>query len=145
MTYRPYYFTVIEHEYKGRLLSSTELYKYVHNANGKSWITFITLNCHHCWNSISNIKSYKDSRFFDEVNLYMLFDDTVNANMDSIKNVFHENYGDVDFTTLLKSETDFVNAYPTSFFIRHDTIVEVLEQEVPSLLTFKRIYLQNKL
>lgn len=143
MTYRPFAFSVIEHEYKNKTLIATGLKRFVSNPEGKSWVSFIGPNCYHCWNSIENIKSYRDSKFFDEVDLYMLIEDTAKINMDSLRIAFAENFGDVKFNTVLKSDASFVNVVPTSFYIEHDSIIDVLEHEVPSLLTLKRFYFDN--
>lgn len=143
MTYRPFAFSVIEHDYKNKALVTTGLNKFVSNSEGKSWVSFIGPNCYHCWNSIENIKSYRDSKFFDEVDLYMLIEDTSKINMDSLRIAFAENFGEVKFNTVLKSEASFVNVVPTSFYIEHDSIIDVLEHEVPSLLTLKRYYFDN--
>ena len=143
MTYRPFAFSIVEHEYKKQPISVTGLDKFVSDTKGKSWVTFISPNCHHCWNSIENIKSYRDSNYFDEVDLYMLIEDTAKINMDSLRIAFAENFGDVKFNTVLKSDASFVNVVPTSFYIEHDSIIDVLEHEAPSLLTLKRFYFDN--
>lgn len=143
MTYRPFAFSVIEHEYKNKAIIATDLNRFVSNSEGKSWVTFIGPNCYHCWNSIENIKSYRDSKYFDEIDLYMLIEDTAKINMDSVRIIFAENFGEVKFNTVLKSDASFVNVVPTSFYIEHDSIIDVLEHEVPSLLTLKRFYFDN--
>lgn len=143
MTYRPFAFSVVEHELRGKALSETTLNKLIPKSKGKNWITFINPNCHHCWNSIENIKSYRGSKYFDKVDLFMTMEDTMKFDMDSIRIAFEENFGDIKFKVILNSVVPYVKTFPTSFYIENDTIVDVLEQEVPALLTLRKIYIYN--
>lgn len=73
----------------------------------------------------------------------MTMEDTMKFDMDSIRIAFEENFGDIKFKVILNSVVPYVKTFPTSFYIENDTIVDVLEQEVPALLTLRKIYIYN--
>ena len=107
--------------------------------NTRSQLIFIlSSNCPHCINSIENIKKINDEKIVDSSMAYI----SVRENYDSIFFANCDLYFEIRETDLLETLTTF---FPTTFYIRNDTIKNVIPGIVPSYYILNKINKQDTL
>lgn len=124
-----------EHPFKNKPLNTTLLKNYVIHPKAKELVFFMSYSCNHCINSIENFKAYSENNIVDTTLCYVLVNNE-NPKTDSLRNVFRSHYPNLHFTETIQA-IDFISAFPTAFYIKNDTIKEVIIGELPSPFVFK--------
>lgn len=129
----------MQEKYLGKPVSETYLSKYAVTSKDSTYLFFcFSYTCPHCLNSIENLKQYDKSKTVDRII-------AIGSGLEDDKKVFFEEFK-FDFPLYELSSDSMkllVDGVPTSFYIKHDTIVEIIPGSLPSHVLFKR-YLQKK-
>lgn len=132
MSYKPFAFTKRMHPYEGQKISNTPLQSYSTTKNGESeLIFFFSYSCPHCINSMENFRAWGLTNTVDKLTAYVVVD-TTKVQTDSLRDLFQCRYPTIQVSEMDIESTKFIEAYPTSFLIRHDTIQNVIIGELPS-------------
>lgn len=121
-------------------IRNTELSKYIRTSTDSTYMIFcFSYTCPHCSNSIQNFRDYKLHGMVDSV----IAITSPNKKQQEIFNDFFK----PDFTIIQLSKdklSSIVQYFPTTFFIRNDTIVKVVQGELSSPYSeYKRIQKNN--
>ena len=138
----PYHFTNKEetHKFQNQNIKKTELAKYIKTSSDSTYLVFcFSYTCPHCLNSIENMRQYKNSNTVDSIITIV----TKNAKE---QNIFIENFHP-DFKIIELSDNNMgklTNAFPTTFFIKNNSIQYVIQGELPSSFVFNQSHLTFK-
>lgn len=121
-----------QHPFWGKSVHKTDLASKVTSDKNRILVTFMSPNCSHCLNSIENYTSYKEKGWVDTSFCYILINSELGQ--DSLLNRLYINYPEVSWNVLHRDSIDFIEAFPTTFFIEHDTVKAVHIGEIPSPL-----------
>lgn len=135
MTYKPFAFIEHKHPFEQRPISQTNLKEYNQQVVGSSLIMFFSYSCPHCINSMENFKAWQSTETVENTLAYVVVDST-NTNTDSLRMVFTQRYPSLEIHEVEKDRVDFVEAFPTSFVVRNDTIKHVIVGELLSPYLF---------
>lgn len=135
MTYKPFAFIEHKHPFEQRPISQTNLKEYNQQVVGSSLIMFFSYSCPHCINSMENFKAWQSTETVENTLAYVVVDST-NTNTDSLRMVFMQRYPSLEIHEVEKDRVDFVEAFPTSFVVRNDTIKHVIVGELHSPYLF---------
>ena len=135
MTYKPFAFIEHKHPFEQRPISQTNLKEYNQQVVGSSLIMFFSYSCPHCINSMENFKAWQSTETVENTLAYVVVDST-NTNTDSLRMVFMQRYPSLEIHEVEKDRVDFVEAFPTSFVVRNDTIKHVIVGELLSPYLF---------
>ena len=136
MTYKPFAFIEHKHPLEQRPISQTNLKDYNQQVANSSLIMFFSYSCPHCINSMENFRAWQSKGTVENTLAYVVVDST-NTNTDSLRMVFTQRYPSLEIHEVNKNSVDFVEAFPTSFVIRNDTIKHVIIGELPSPYLFE--------
>lgn len=136
MTYRPFAFVNNKHPFENVPITETQLYKYSSVKSSESeLIFFISYSCPHCVNSIENYKAWQRSEIVDKTNLYIVVDSSSQA-LDSLRHLFQQRFASIQTVEIDKGSLNFIDAYPTAFIVKNDTVRNVIIGELPSHYLF---------
>lgn len=135
MTYKPFAFIEHKHPFDQQPISLTDLKEYNQQLDSSSLIMFFSYSCPHCINSMENFKAWQSTEIVENTLAYVVVDST-NVNTDSLRIVFTQHYPSLEIYEVDKDNVDFVEAFPTSFVIRNDTIKHIIVGELPSPYLF---------
>ena len=136
MTYKPFAFIEHKHPFEHQPISQTDLKEYNQQSDSSSLIMFFSYSCPYCINSMENFKAWQSTGAVENTLAYVVVDST-NINTDSLRMVFTQRYPSLEIHEVNKNSVDFVEAFPTSFVIRNDTIKHVIIGELPSPYLFE--------
>ena len=136
MTYKPFAFIEHKHPLEQRPISQTNLKDYNQQVANSSLIMFFSYSCPHCINSMENFRAWQSKGTVENTLAYVVVDST-NTNTDSLRMIFTQRYPSLEIHEVNKNSVDFVEAFPTSFVIRNDTIKHVIIGELPSPYLFE--------
>ncbi|MBR1877650.1 MAG: DoxX family membrane protein [Paludibacteraceae bacterium] len=137
MSYKPFAFTKHRHPYENQLITDTPLGSYTTAEQGDSeLIFFFSYSCPHCINSMENFKAWGATNAVDNPVAYVVVDST-NTHIDSLRNLFRFRYPSIQVRELNIDSTKFIDAYPSAFLIKNDTIQYVIIGELPSPYLFE--------
>lgn len=136
MTYKPFAFIEHKHPFEHQPISQTDLKEYNQQSDSSSLIMFFSYSCPYCINSMENFKAWQSTGAVENTLAYVVVDST-NINTDSLRMVFTQRYPSLEIHEINKNSVDFVEAFPTSFVIRNDTIKHVIIGELPSPYLFE--------
>ena len=117
-------------------IKNTELSKYLKTSPDSSYLIFcFSYSCPHCMNSIENLRQYKKSKTIDSIV-------SLGTGSDSDKLFFERNFGADLYTKnlLINSMLKLTDLFPTTFYVRHDSIKAVISGELSSYVIFKKQY-----
>jgi hypothetical protein len=124
------------HKFQNQNIKNTELSKYIKTSPDSTYLIFcFSYTCPHCWNSIENLRQYKKSNTVDNVVSF-------GTGADSSKLFFERNFNP-DFyikDLSLDAMQKLTNFFPTTFYVKHDSIKAVILGELPSHIIFKNQY-----
>jgi uncharacterized membrane protein YphA (DoxX/SURF4 family) len=123
-----------KHKFQDQNIKNTELSKYFKTSPDSSYLIFcFSYTCPHCLNSIENLRQYKKSNTVDNVV-------SLATGSDSTKLFFEQNFHPDFYVKNLSMEemNKLTNSYPTTFYIKHDSIKVVIQGELPSHVLFKK-------
>lgn len=141
MSYRPFAFSSKKHPLKGMDVKKTELYEFIDKSKKNQLLMFVSYNCPHCWNSMANYKEYISSGVVDTSFVYIVVDKDVVKQED--KDKFLNYFSNIITSEIDKKDSQFIEAFPSSFFIIGDTINKVLLGTLPSPYVFKEMIKQK--
>ncbi len=137
MSYKPLAFAKRVHPFDNQLLSSTPLISYSRAKQGETELLFFfSYSCPHCVNSMENFKAWGTTNTVDKLTAYVIVD-SASIHTDSLRNIFQRRYSNIQVRELNNKSIKFIDAYPSSFLIRHDTIQRVIIGELPSPYLFE--------
>lgn len=137
MSYKPFAFFKRVHPFENQVISSTPLISYSMAKHGESELLFFfSYSCPHCVNSMENFKAWGTTNAVDKLTAYVIVDST-NINTDSLRNIFLQRYPTIQVRELNIKSINFIEAYPSAFLIKLDTIQSVIIGELPSPYLFE--------
>lgn len=137
MTYKPLAFVNKSHPYENTAINNTPLNRYnTAQPYESELIMFFTYGCPHCINSMQNFMAWENDNAVDHTTAYVLTD-SINMQTDSLKALFCERFPTIHVKEISTDSCNFINAFPTSFLIRHDTIKYIMVGELPSHYLFQ--------
>ena len=143
-TFRIPFFTKpskVNEQYLNKPIGETDLAKLVNTSKDSSYLVFMfSYTCPHCINSIENLLAYKKSNTVDQIL-------GLATGSEEDKIAFYQNF-QLDFPVKeISSKTvkSMVNGVPTAFFIKNDTIYNVIPGSLPSHVLFKKHIKRNEL
>jgi len=132
------------HPLLNKHISKTPLSRHIQTVSDSSYLVFFHQhNCPHCWNSLGNLKEFKNSGRVNAVVSFAIVNPDLNDSNNSsenteLKNAFLKHLGDIETcTVVLDSVRSFIRAVPTSFYIKNDTIRSVVESILPHPFIFR--------
>jgi len=119
-------------------VNETPLHQYLQTVPDSTYFVFFySYSCPHCMNSIENFKHFQRSGVVDNVISFALTGDDTIKNA-KYKDLFTENFGYLGSLEIaFDSIKSFVKGVPLAFYIKNDTIKEVLHAELPSPVVFR--------
>ncbi len=136
MTYKPFAFIEHKHPFDKQPISQTNLKEYNQQLVSSSLLMFFSYSCPHCINSMENFKAWQSTETVENTLAYVVVDST-NPYTDSLRMVFTQRYPSLEIQEVDKGCVKFVEAFPTSFVVRNDTIKHVIVGELPSPYLFE--------
>ena len=124
------------HKFQNQNIKNTELSNYINTSKDSTYLIFcFTYTCSHCWNSIENLRQYQISNTVDRVV-------SLAAGKNSDKLFFEQNFHPAFNIKDLSIEkmAELTNAYPTAFYVEHDTVKVIIQSVLPSPITFNKQY-----
>ncbi|MCK9639999.1 MAG: hypothetical protein M0R39_08830 [Prolixibacteraceae bacterium] len=134
----PFIFTApsAEHKFQNKDIRDTDLSKYISTSKDSTYLIFcFSYTCPHCWNSIENLRQYKELHKVDRIVALV-------TGSKADKLIFEQNFHP-DFNVKDLPENELLNLathVPTSFFVKNDTIKVIIQSVLPSPITFQREY-----
>jgi uncharacterized membrane protein YphA (DoxX/SURF4 family) len=117
-------------------IKNTELSHYIKTSPDSTYLIFcFSYSCPHCWNSIENLRQYRKTKSVDSVVVFAIGDPK--------NKLIFDQYFQPDFliNELPLPEMDkLTDAYPTAFYVRHDSVKVIIKSELPSPYIFKKMY-----
>lgn len=124
-------------KFQNQNIKNTSLTDYIKTSPDSTYLIFcFSYTCPHCWNSIENLRQYRKTKIVDSVVVF-----AVGEPKDKL--VF-EQYFQPDFIIkeLQLPEMDkLTDAYPTAFYVEHDTVKVIIKSVLPSPYIFKKMYI----
>jgi uncharacterized membrane protein YphA (DoxX/SURF4 family) len=124
------------HKFQNQNIKNTELSNYVSTSRDSSYLIFcFSYTCPYCWNSIENLRQYKKTNTVDRVVVFAI-------GKPKDKLIFEQNFHP-DFTIKdlpKEAMNKLTTAYPTAFYVEHDTVKVIIQSELPSPFIFKKRY-----
>lgn len=131
----------INERYLNKPVNETDLSKFVSTSKDSTYLVFMfSYTCPHCINSIENLLAYKKSNTVDQIL-------GLATGSEEDKIAFYQNFT-LDFPVKeISSKTvkSMVNGVPAAFFIKNDTINNVIPGSLPSHVLFKKHINRNEL
>jgi len=125
-----------KHKFENLHIKDTDLSKYIKTSPDSTYLIFcFSYTCPHCWNSIENLRQYRQLNSVDRIVGLV-------SGSEADKHIFEKNFHP-DFYIKDLSEKELLNLVtlvPTSFFIKNDTIKVAIQSVLPSPITFQREY-----
>lgn len=132
MTYRPFSFMERKHPMEGKTLSQLKLSS-LSTFYKRQIVFFYSYSCSHCLNSVENLLAIQEYHAADTIFPIGIVKD-MSYKEDSAQLIWHDRYP--QFTkTMVQSELQDIQVYPTTLIIKEDTIKKVWEGELPSPFT----------
>lgn len=134
----PYFLTSKKeiHEFQNQSIKNTELSKYIKTSPDSTYLFFcFSYTCSYCWNSIENLRQYQKTNTVDSVVVFAIGEP-------KDKLIFEQKF-QPDFTIKdlpIQAMDKLTTAYPTAFYVEHDTIKVIIQSELPSPFVFKKTY-----
>ena len=127
------------HKFQNQNIKNTGLSKYIKASLNSKYLFFcFSYTCPHCWNSIENLRQYKNSHLVDSVVTFG--SGTESEKLFFVQN-FHPDFCIKDLSP--KAMHELTTLFPTAFYVEHDTIKVVIQSVLPSPITFKKLYMEN--
>lgn len=119
------------HPFEGMSIMETPLKDYVSIDDKSKLVFFMSYQCQHCWNSIENYKEYVEGGIVDTSFCYALSRSALSEN-DSSALFFKESYPEIKCQEVIRDSVMFVEATPTSFFIKNNRVEKIVIGGLPS-------------
>ena len=124
------------HKFQNQNIKNTELSKYIKTSPDSTYLFFcFSYSCSYCWNSIENLRQYQKTNTVDSVVVFAIGEP-------KDKLIFEQNF-QPDFAIMdlpIQAMDKLTNAYPTAFYVEHDTVKVIIQSELPSPFIFKKNY-----
>ena len=122
--------------FQNQNIKNTEFANYLKISKDSTYLVFcFSYTCPHCWNSIENLRQYKNN----SVDNVVAFATGSDSSRQYFFKTFHPDFPIRDLP--LEAISKLTTKFPTSFYIEHDTIKAVIEGELPSHVIFENQYL----
>lgn len=139
LTFKMPYFLMSKkeiHEFQNQSIKNTELSRYIKTSPDSTYLFFcFSYTCSYCWNSIENLRQYQKTNTVDSVVVFAIGEP-------KDKLIFEQKF-QPDFTIKdlsIQAMDKLTTAYPTAFYVEHDTIKVIIQSELPSPFVFKKTY-----
>lgn len=136
------FYKVRQHQYSNKPIKETILSNYLHTSEDSTYLIYcFSYACPHCWNSIENYKSFKNSGVVDSIVAISLVSADTNSNFHD-RNVFIEAFGTnlVNYELIIDEQIyEIIKFLPTAFYIENDTVKYIIESELPSPFIFREL------
>lgn len=115
--------------YLNKRIQDTPMNAMVHTNSDSTYLIFaMSVTCSHCWNATENVKAYKITKHVDQII-------GLSVGTDSAASVYKERFNpNFDIHLISNKEMkDITGGYfPKLFFVRRDSVVRILQWEIPS-------------
>ncbi len=127
-------------DFQSKDIKNTEFSKYIKTSTDSTYMIFcFSYSCPHCWNSIENLRQFIKSNTVDRVITFATGDkDSKKFFIDNFKPDFLIN--ELPYDSIKK----LTKAFPTAYYVEHDTIKYIIPSVLPSSVTFKKEILMLK-
>lgn len=125
-----------DHRFQNQNIKNTNLSEYAKTSLDSTYLFFcFSYTCPYCWNSIENLRSFTRNKAVDRVIVL-----ATGELKDKL--VFEQKFlPDFSIRNLPVTEMDkLTDAYPTAFYVEHDTVKVILKSELPSPFIFKSMF-----
>ena len=131
---RPKSFASTEHVMINKSISDfPELLNEFFSSDSSYLVYVFSYSCPHCWNSIENLKQYENLPIIDRL-VGITPEDTTNSAL--FRKYFNPQFSIRELpTTIVES---LVAGYPTSFYIKNDSVRHIIEGELPHSYFFQK-------
>ena len=136
MTYKPFAFSKQKHPFISQHISENEINKFIEEDEKSKIVFFFSYHCPHCLNSLENYKSFIEYEIVDTMMAYALVYSKEDG--DTATLTFNSYYADLNIVEIERDSAGFVEVFPTSFYIKNDTIQDVIIGQLPSPLLFSK-------
>jgi len=127
------YFPILKNE----AVAETVLENFVPTNTDKEYLVFVfSPRCSHCWNETENVKLFKAKGVVDSI--IAIVPPTGEQDIEFFWSNFSPNFKIKQVTA--DTIRRLAHVYPLAYFIRDDTVKNVMKREVPSPVTFARYY-----
>lgn len=122
-------------KFQNQHIKNTALSDYVSTSSDSTFLIFcFSYTCPHCLNSIENMRQYQKSNTVDRVIAL-----SIGQQKDRL--IFEKNFNP-DFA--IKELSGYAmekltSAYPTAFYVEHDTVKVIIQSELPSPYLFRKM------
>jgi len=140
----------MRHEWENMAVRNTPVVEHIDISPDSTYIIlFMSYDCFHCWNSVANFRQVRESGIVDHTAAFMQTGDTTRMAaglQDAGRQQFIRTFGDdivsaeIGYNDELR---EHITRWPTYVYVRNDTIRLVVEGELPSSLTFERMFLHD--
>jgi len=118
-------------EHIAQTIENAVLKDFITTSKDSTYLVFVfTYNCPHCLNSIANLKEYERSGIVDKVIGLALGDSVIEKKFTEI---FQPNFTIKNYSKELLRLT---NSFPTTYYVRNDSIVMEISGELPCIYLF---------
>jgi hypothetical protein len=124
------------HEFQDQNINNTELSKYIETSPDSTYLIFcFSYTCPYCWNSIENLRSFRNNNSVDSVVVFATGEMTD-------KLIFEQNFKPDFIIKDLPAEAmdRLTTLYPTAFYVERDTVKVIIQSELPSPFIFVKTY-----
>ena len=119
-------------------IKETPLHQYIQTVPDSTYLIFFyTYTCPHCLNSMENFKHFKRSNVVDSsISFALIGTDSIENK--KIRSQFADYFGHFGTREILNDHIvqSFINVVPTAFYVKNDTIKNVIESQLPSPVLF---------
>ncbi|MBO5850594.1 MAG: hypothetical protein J6Q47_04875 [Paludibacteraceae bacterium] len=136
MSYKPFAFSERKHSFVSQHILENEMSRFVQEDGKSKIVFFFSYHCPHCLNSLENYKSFIEYEIVDTMMAYALVSSKEDG--DTATLTFNSYYADLNIVEIERDSAGFVEVFPTSFYIKNDTIQDVIIGQLPSPLLFSK-------
>ncbi len=124
----------LNNNFKPVALSDHPLHNFVNTSMDSTYmVTVFSYTCPHCLNSIGNMEQYVSFGVVDKV-IGIAVENPVEK--ENFQKTFRPSFNIVEYPANLIAE--LTESYPVSFFVKQDTIINIISGEVPSAYLLKK-------
>lgn len=122
------------HKFQNQAIKNTELSDYVKTSPDSTYLIFcFSYTCPYCLNSIENLRQYQKTNTVDRVIVFAIGEPKDKLIFDQN---FHPDFSILDLPA--ESMNKLTTAFPTAFYVEHDTVKVIIQSELPSPFIFKK-------
>ncbi len=123
-------------KFQNQNIQNTELSNYIKTSSDSTYLIFcFSYTCPYCLNSIENMRQYQKTKTVDRIIVL-----AIGQPKDKLifEQNFHPDFAIKDLSG--QAMEKLTTAYPTAFYVEHDTVKVIIQSELPSPFIFRKMY-----